>query len=414
MKKIDIFFNRYIKGDRYLWAFITLLAIFSFLPVYSASTNLVSIYGGTNTVFSYLFKHAIFLLVGFCILFFTQFIDYKYFYHLSIFLMPIVFILLVFTVSQGREVYGVNASRWLHIPIINISFQTSNIAGVVLFIYCARFLSQENKKINFLNSFFPLIFPIFFIIGLIFPSNGSTAAIVFISVLILLFIGGYPFTGIIGILLMGIIAASIYIYFVLKWGEKNPKNRVYTWKSRIENFLDHNSEESYQMKQSKTAIFLGNKFGRGPGKSVLKAFLPQSSSDFIYAIIIEEYGSVGGVILLFIYLLILLRIMIIATKVQNYFCTLLVFAVGFPIINQALINMGITVGLFPVTGQTLPLISAGGTSMWVTFFSFGIILSVSKMIKHPDTSDHNSKRKETDVSTPPTTKKKDFYYKNMN
>ncbi|WP_185870711.1 FtsW/RodA/SpoVE family cell cycle protein [Blattabacterium cuenoti] len=397
MKKIDIFFNRYIKGDRYLWAFITLLALFSFLPVYSASTNLVTTYGGTNTVFSYLFKHALFLLIGFCILFFTQFIDYKYFYRLSILSMPIVFILLILTISQGKEVYGVNASRWLHIPIINISFQTSNIAGLVLFIYCARYLAAKKKKkrINILNSFFSLIFPIFFIIGLIFPSNGSTAAIVFISVLILLFIGGYPFTGIIGILLMGIIAASGYIYSVLKWGEKNPKNRVYTWKSRIENFLDHNSKESYQMKQSKTAIVLGNKFGRGPGKSVLKAFLPQSSSDFIYAIIIEEYGSVGGVILLFIYILILLRIMIIATKVQNYFCTLLVLAVGFPIINQALINMGITVGLFPVTGQTLPLISAGGTSMWVTFFSFGIILSVSRRIlidnnkKHTDTSSND-------------------------
>ncbi|WP_185856398.1 FtsW/RodA/SpoVE family cell cycle protein [Blattabacterium cuenoti] len=402
MKKRDIFFNRYIKGDRYLWAFITLLALFSFLPVYSASTNLVTQYGGTNTVFSYLFKHALFLLVGFCILFLTQFIDYKYFYRISILSIPIVFILLFFTLSQRKEVDGVNASRWLHVPIINISFQTSNIAGLALFIYCARYLSQKKKeRISFLNSFFSLVFPIFFIIGLIFPANGSTAAIVFISVLILLFIGGYPFTGIIGILLMGIISASGYIYSMLKWGEKKPMNRVYTWKSRIENFLDHNSEENYQMKQSKTAIFLGNKLGRGPGKSVLKAFLPQSSSDFIYAIIIEEYGSVGGVLLLFTYILILLRIMIIATKVQNYFCTLLVLAVGFPIINQALINMGITVGLFPVTGQTLPLISAGGTSMWVTFFSFGIILSVSRILdkKHPDKK-KDSRRSTKRVTTP--------------
>lgn len=383
-EKINLFLNRYIKGDRYLWAFISLLAIFSFLPVYSASTNLVTTYGGTNTVFSYLLKHALFLLVGFCILFFTQFIDYKYFYRMSIFSLPIVFILLIFTMSQRKELDGVNASRWLHIPIINISFQTSSLAGLVIFIYCARYLAQKKKeRINFINSFFPLLFPIFFIIGLIFPANGSTAAIVFISVLILLFIGGYPLTSVIGVFLMGILFAGIYIYSVIKWG--NPMNRVYTWKSRIEKFLDHESEESYQMKQSKMAIVLGNKFGRGPGKSVLKAFLPQSSSDFIYAIIIEEYGSVGGGILLFIYILILMRIMIIATKVQNYFCSLLVFAVGFPIINQALINMGIAVGLFPVTGQTLPLISAGGTSMWVTFFSFGIILSVSRLIYEKST-----------------------------
>nr|WP_185882115.1 FtsW/RodA/SpoVE family cell cycle protein [Blattabacterium cuenoti] len=386
MKKIDIL--RYLKGDKYLWAFITLLALFSFLPVYSASTNLVTTYGETNTVFGYLFKHALFLLVGFCILFFTQFIDYKYFYRMSILSIPIVSILLVFTIIQGKELDGVNASRWLHIPIINISFQTSSIAGLVLFIYCARYLAQKKKeRMNLIHSFLPLIFPIFLIVGLIFPANGSTAVLVFISVLIILFIGGYPFTGVIGILLMGIIAAGIYIYSVIKWGDKNPMNRVYTWKSRIENFLDHDSEESYQMKQSKTAIVLGNKFGRGPGKSVLKAFLPQSSSDFIYAIIIEEYGSIGGILLLFIYILILLRIMVISTKIQNYFCSLLVLSVGFPIINQALINMGIAVGLFPVTGQTLPLISAGGTSMWVTFFSFGIILSVSRIIYDPPYDD---------------------------
>ncbi|BAR92008.1 FtsW/RodA/SpoVE family cell cycle protein [Blattabacterium cuenoti] len=380
-EKINLFLKKYIKGDRYLWAFISLLAIFSFLPVYSASTNLVTTYGGTNTVFRYLFKHAIFLLVGFFLLFFTQFIDYKYFYKMSVLFMPIIFILLIFTMSQRKELDGVNASRWLHLPILNISFQTSSIAGLVLFIYCARYLSQKKKeRINLKNSFFSLWFPIFLIIGLIFPSDGSTAAIIFISVLILLFIGGIPLTSVIGFLFMGFLFSGIYIYYVIKWGDKKPMNRVYTWKSRIEKFLDHESEESYQMKQSKTAIVLGNKFGRGPGKSVLKAFLPQSSSDFIYAIIIEEYGSVGGVILLFIYILILIRIMIIATKVQNYSCSLLVLSVGFPIINQALINMGIAVGLFPVTGQTLPLISAGGTSIWVTFLSFGIILSVSRMI----------------------------------
>ncbi|WP_185877048.1 FtsW/RodA/SpoVE family cell cycle protein [Blattabacterium cuenoti] len=373
---------KYLKGDKYLWAFISLLAVFSFLPVYSASTNLVSTYGETNTTaFSYLLKHALFLLVGFCILFFTQFIDYKYFYRMSVFSIPIVFILLIFTIIQEKELDGVNASRWLHIPFINISFQTSSIAGLVLFIYCARYLAKKNKEnISIINSFFPLLFPIFFIVGLIFPANGSTAIIVFISVLILLFIGGYPLKGIIMISLMGILFSGIYVFSVIKWGDKNPANRVYTWKSRIEKFFNHGSEESYQMKQSKNAIVLGNKFGRGPGKSVLKAFLPQSSSDFIYSIIIEEYGSFGGMILLFIYLLILLRIMIIATKVKNHFCSLLVLAVGLPIINQALINMGIAVGLFPVTGQTLPLISAGGTSMWVTFFSFGIILSVSRII----------------------------------
>ncbi|WP_185873002.1 FtsW/RodA/SpoVE family cell cycle protein [Blattabacterium cuenoti] len=380
MKTINSFLAKHIKGDKYLWAFISLLSIFSFLPVYSACTNLVYTYGGDTTVFNYLFKHAFFLLIGYLILFISQFINYKYCYRLSVFAIPIILILLVLTLIQGKKLDGVNASRWLSIPIINISFQTSSIAGLVSFIYCARYLSKNNK-INIFHSFVFLLFPIFLIIGLIFPANGSTAIIVFVSVLMILFMGGYPLKGLIIFFIIVILSASIYIYSVIKLVETNSMNRVNTWISRIETFFDPKSNNSYQMKQSKTAIFLGKKFGRGPGKSVLKAFLPQSYSDFIYSIIIEEYGLFGGVILLFIYIMILFRIIVIATKVDNYFCTLLVLSVGFPIINQALVNMGIAVGLFPVTGQTLPLISAGGTSMWVTFFSFGIILSVSRMIE---------------------------------
>ncbi|WP_185883121.1 FtsW/RodA/SpoVE family cell cycle protein [Blattabacterium cuenoti] len=377
--KLDIFIKKYVRGDKYLWSFISLLSIFSFLPVYSASINLVNAYGcSSNIVFYFLFKHTLFILIGYGILFFSQFINYKYIYRTSIYPIPFVSILLILTLIQGKQLHGVNASRWLYIPILNISFQTSNIAGLALFIYCSKFLYQK-KNCGFIYSLFTLWFPIFFVIGLILPANGSTAVLIFFSICILLFIGGYPISRLIGILFMGILFATIYIYSVLKWGENQPVHRVFTWKSRIEKFYNP-SGDNYQIQLAKSAIFLGKKFGRGPGKSVLKAFLPQSSSDFIYAIIIEEYGLIGGVLLLFIYLLILLRIIIIATKIQNYYCTLLVLSLGFPIITQAFINMGIVVGLFPVTGQNLPLISSGGTSMWVTFFSFGIILSVSKLI----------------------------------
>ncbi|WP_185865213.1 FtsW/RodA/SpoVE family cell cycle protein [Blattabacterium cuenoti] len=382
MKKIEYFFSKYLKGDKYLLALISLLTIFSFLPVYSASSNLIfSKKSNINilSIFYFLFKHISFLILGFFILIIIQFINYKYFYKISVFLLPVVFILLIITMNQGVKIHGINAARWLHVPILNISFQTSNIASLVLFVYCSGFLSKKkNQKITFTNSFFPLLLPILSIIGLIFPNNGSTAIIMFISISIILFIGGYPVINTMRFFLLGLISSIIYIFFTIKWDNHHSFQRVFTWKNRIIEYLIH--EENTQIIQSKVAIILGNKLGRGPGKSILKTFLPQSYSDFIYSIIVEEYGIFGGLLLLFIYLLLLFRMMIIATKLKNYFCTLLVFSVGLPIINQALINMGIAVGIFPITGQTLPLISAGGTSILMSFLSFGIILNVSRKI----------------------------------
>lgn len=377
--------NKYIKGDRYLWAFIGILAIFSFLPVYSASTNLL-LNHNNETVFHYLFKHALFLIVGFFILFITQLIDYKYFGGLAILAMPIVFILLLLTLFQGQNIEGANAARWIKIRFINISFQTSTIAIVVLLIYCARYLAKnKSKSISFIDSLLKLITPILINIALILPANGSTAVMLFILILILLFIGGYPFKHLLILISIVIFFTSVFIIVVLNWKNKEPTHRVNTWKNRIEDFFIKNDlEENYQVKIAKTAIILGGKFGRGPGKSVLKAFLPQSSSDFIYAIIVEEYGAIGGIIVIFIYVLILFRILIILTKIEKYFASLLILSVGLPIIIQALINMGVTVHLLPVTGQTLPLISAGGTSVWTSCFSFGVILSVSRIIKKQD------------------------------
>ncbi|XOD68753.1 MAG: FtsW/RodA/SpoVE family cell cycle protein [Flavobacteriales bacterium AspAUS03] len=376
--------DKYIKGDRYLWAFIGLLAVFSFLPVYSASTNLVVVHG-SSTVFHYLFKHTLFLAVGFIVLFFTQFIDYKYFGGLAVLAMPLVFILLVVTLIQGHTAEGANSARWLRVPIINISFQTSTTATMVLLIYCVRYLAKnKDKPIGFMESFWPLLMPVFITIALIFPANGSTAVILFTLVLILLFLGGYPFRYLLFMLMIGVFTAGVFIFIALKWGDQIPSNRVHTWKGRLEQFMDKNIEENYQVKRAKTAIILGGQFGRGPGKSALKTSLPQSSSDFIYAIIVEEYGAVGGIILLFIYVLILLRILIIATKVECYFGSLLVLALGLSIVSQALINMGVAVNLLPVTGQTLPLISAGGTSIWISCFGLGVILSISRTIQKDD------------------------------
>lgn len=375
-------YKNILKGDRYLLAFISLLALFSFLPIYSTSTSLV-LDNRIELVFYYLFKHAFFLIIGFVILFITQFINYKFLGKISVLLMPIMFILLIATLVQGNnnpnEYNNTNSSRWFNIPIINLSFQTSTAAIVITMIYCARYLSKyRNKKINFIKSFLFLISPILINIGLIFPANGSTSLIFFILSIIVLFIGGYPIKYLIIFILIVISLSSFFIISAIKLNNIMPNNRVHTWKNRIINFIKKKNE-SYQIKRSKTAIILGGSFGRGPGKSALKIFLPQSSSDFIYSIIIEEYGLLGGIILLFIYILILFRILIIITKIDECFANLVVVSIGFLIVIQALINTGVTVGLFPITGQTLPLVSSGGTSMWINSFGLGIILNISRI-----------------------------------
>ena len=258
-------------------------------------TNLTVNYG-TKTVFSYFLKHFLAIIIGFVILFFTQFINYKYFGILSVLTMPIVSLLLIITLIQGGHIgEETNTARWLHIPGTNFSFQTSTVAGMILFIYCAYYLSKnKDQPIRFMKSLWSLIFPVLVVIMLIFPANGSTAVLIFGWVIILLFLGGYPLKYLLILFLIGLFFTGIFIFTALHLGEKFLINRVHTWKSRIENFYNLTREESYQIKRSKAAIVLGGKLGRGPGKSILKTFLPQSSSDFIYAIIIEEYGLTGG------------------------------------------------------------------------------------------------------------------------
>jgi len=378
------FLKRYIKGDKYLWAFIVFLAIFSFLPVYSASSNLVYTVG-SGSVISHIGKHAFFLIVGLIIIVALQRVDYKYFGGLALLGLPIVVIMLIATIVQGNTIEGANAARWLKLPGTSITIQTSTFASMVLLVYIARYLTKiRNKEVKFSETVLPLFFPMFVIIGLIFPANGSTAAMLFIMAMTLLFLGGFPIKYLVGILITGVVAGGIFVYVAYNHADMIPNSRVHTWKSRIDNFSSGDGLASYQVQHAKAAINRGGVFNLQPGKSVFKHTLPQSSSDFIYAIIVEEYGMFGGALLLFLFLLVLFRIMIIATKIHTFFGTLLVFAVGLPVIFQALINMGVAVNLFPVTGQPLPMISYGGTSLWVTCMAFGIILSVSRAIKTPE------------------------------
>ena len=377
-----------LKGDKGIWSFVALLGLFSFMPVFSASSNLAYMNHGTGNTLGYLLKHAVHIIFGFFILYNIQKVPYHYFRSISRLALPVVWLLLTYTLFFGVE-QG-SATRWIQVPFVGISFQTSSLASIVLMIFVARYLSKTHTEpLSFKNSLIDLWIPVGFTLMLILPNNFSTAALIFAMVLMLTFVGNYP------IKYMGIVVGSgiaLFTLFIItaKIVEKtNPENtpkifgRVTTWENRVHSFMSDNpnketSDEDYQIEKAKTAIASGGIYGLGPGKSVQKNFLPQSSSDFIFAIIVEEYGLIGGIGVLVIYLLLFLRFVIAAHKANSVFGKLLVVGLGFPIIFQALINIGVAVQLLPVTGQTLPLVSSGGSSIWMTCIALGIIISVTK------------------------------------
>jgi cell division protein FtsW len=356
---------------------LALLSIFSFLPVFSASSNLTYVVG-QGTPWSHLLKHFIVLLFGFGLMYGLHKIPYQYFKGISILALPLIILLLIYTASQGNLIAGANANRWIRIPIVGLSFQTSTLASILLLAYVAHLMSKDNPKLYRLKtSILPLWLPVFLVILLILPANLSTSALLFFMVLILVFLGGYPIRYLLGMLGMGLLMALLFVLIAKAYPDLVP-NRIDTWISRIENF---NSAEdnggNYQIERAKTAIATGGLLGLGAGKSVMKNFLPQSSSDFIYAIIVEEFGLVGGAALILLYLVVLFRIVVIAHKSDTVYGKLLVLGLGLPIIIQAFVNMAVALQVFPVTGQTLPLISSGGTAAWMTCIAFGMILSVS-------------------------------------
>ncbi len=381
-----------IKGDRLIWAIVALLAILSFLPVYSAASNLA--YKGTgSSTFTFFVKHFVHLVLGFAIIYGVHKIPYRYFRGLSLIMIPVVLVLLGLTILQGKTIDGANASRWIQIPFVGMSFQTSTLAAVVLMVYVARYMSKiKDETITFKASVLPLWLPVFLILILILPANFSTAAIMFFMVLMLVFLGGYPLRYLAVIIGSGILVLTLFVLIAKAFPDAMP-NRVDTWMGRIESFSNpEDTEADYQIEKAKIAIATGGIKGVGPGKSMQKNFLPQSSSDFIFAIIIEEYGLIGGFVIMILYLWLLFRIVIVSQKADTIFGKLLVLGVGLPIVFQALINMAVAVELFPVTGQTLPLISSGGTSIWMTCLAIGIILSVSakrEEIKEKEINEEN-------------------------
>lgn len=368
---------KYTKGDRAIWLVVLLLATISTLVVYTSITSLAYRHHDGNT-FYYLFRHTTFLAIGIGIMYGIHKIKYSYFSRIAQLALYVSIPLLLLTLLIGTNLN--NASRWLVIPVINQSFQTSDLAKLALVMYVARMLSVRQDDIkNFRKAFLPIIIPIFLVCGLIFPANFSTAAVLFTSCLILMFIGriSLKYIG----AMIGLGAASLGLVFLLALAAPGLLPRFDTWISRVENFSSQDSQGNYQAEQSKIAVATGGLTGKGPGKSTQRNFLPHPYSDFIYAIVLEEYGLLGGLGVLMLYLILLYRAVRIVVKSPKAFGALLAVGIAFMLVFQAMINMAVAVNLFPVTGQPLPMVSMGGTSIWFTCIAIGIILSVSRGIE---------------------------------
>jgi cell division protein FtsW len=367
--------KRYFKGDAVIWGVIVTLSIISLLAVYSATGTLAWKNQNGNTAY-YVMKHFTFQFVGLIIIFVTHLIPFKYYSRLSqaFFLLSIP--LLALTLVFGRNIN--DASRWLTVPGIGFTFQTSDFAKLALVMYLARLLSMKQGEIKDLKkAFIPLILPVSIVCLLILYANFSTAAILFTTSIVLMYIGRVNFKHLLALGGIGIVLFALFIALAFAF---NQKGRIQTWTNRIENYVSGNADDqdNFQVEQSKMAIANGGIIGRGPGNSVQRNFLPQPFSDFIYAIIIEEYGLLGGMLVLILFLWLMFRGGLIVKKLDRTFPAFLAMGLILLIVFQALINMAVAVSLFPVTGQTLPLVSRGGSSMLFTCFAMGIILNISR------------------------------------
>jgi len=369
----------YLKGDKVIWAIMFLLSLLSLLVVYSAVVTLAHKFKQGNTEW-YLFKHFILIVIGFSLAYLFHRIKYTLFSKIAQIGFILSIPLLIYTLLKG--VSAGEASRWIEIPGLGLTFQSSDIAKLMLLIYCARIIALKGKElVDFKSVIKYLLLPIGLVCILILPANFSTAAILFFNCLLLMFVGGINLKIILKIVSICILVAGLFFTWVWLSPETIPGGRGLTWKSRIDNFSKGDSKSNYQSEQAKIAIATGGVIGKGPGNSTQRAFLPQASSDFIYAIIIEEYGLVIGFLLLFLYMILLYRGIKIMRDNEKPFGGLVAIGLSLSLVFQALVNMAVAVNLFPVTGQPLPLISMGGTSILFTMIALGIILSVSRSIE---------------------------------
>lgn len=394
-------FNKIFQGDRVIWVIVLLLSLTSLLAVYSATGTIAnSKYGGNNTYV--LLRHALTLLIGLAAVFVTHRLKYTYYSRVFQIALVLSIPLLVYTLFLGANL---NDARRVVYILGNISFQSSDFAKIALIGYIARELTIRQDQIkSFKGAFLPLMLPILFVVGLIFPENFSTAGILFASCMVLLFVGRINIKYLLIFFAAAIVIVSIYIIIVVNFAED--KGRTGAWANRVESFFSSDDKEKssedmarledggdYQSLQAKIAIAGGGFFGKAPGRSTQRNYLPHPYSDFIFAIIVEEYGLLGGIFVVMLYLILLYRAVRIMVTIPQSFGGFVAFGLAFLLVTQAMVNMGVAVGVFPVTGQPLPLVSMGGSSMSFTGCAFGIILSVSKEINR-----NNERKNELETS----------------
>lgn len=389
------------RGDRVIWSIVAFLVIFSLLAVYSSTGTLAYAQFQGNTSY-FLFKQVSFIIIGVGIIYFTHLADYRLFSKVALWLYIVSIPLLIYTLFFGANLN--EASRWIKLPVINLTFQTSDFARLALFMYLARQLSRKQKMIrDFRKGFLPLVVPIGLTCLLIAPANLSTALLTGATGLLLLFLGRVSMKHL--LVTIGIAALPVIMLIIMAAVTYNPPvtdgsvqaadsevskgiqstGRVGTWMKRIQDFRYAEGDEvPYQLQQAKIAIAKGSWLGLGPGNSEQRNYLPHPYSDFIFSIIIEEYGVFGGIVVMMLYLIFLYRCILLLRKAPKAFGAFLALALSITLVIQATINMAVNVGLFPITGVTLPLISMGGTSFLFTCFAIGIILSVSRNIQQAE------------------------------
>lgn len=381
------------QGDKVIWVVVALLTLISLLAVYSASESVANrSYNGNNAFV--LMRHALMLLLGLVTMFFASRLNYRRYSRLLLLLFWIAIPLLIYTLFFGKNLN--HAQRV--IGIAGVTFQTSDLAKIALIGFLARVLTLRREQLDdFKELGFRVMLPILVVVGLIFPENFSTAAMLFATCIVMMFLSKVKMKYIFGFIGIIVVAGGIFMLVSFAFAKDN---RSATWVNRIERFLGNSEEEAddtanFQVMQSKIAIAGGGLGGKSPGKSTQRNVLPHPYSDFIYAIILEEYGLLGGILVLAMYLILLYRATLIMLRAPQSFAALLAMGLAFSLVMQAMVNMGVAVGLFPVTGQPLPLVSMGGTSLLFTGLSIGIIISVTKEInknknnedREPDTEE---------------------------
>ena len=381
------------RGDRVIWAIVVILTLMSLLVVYSSTGSLA--YKYSRSTESFLFKQFAFIILGVLFIYWAHRVNYTVYSRIAIILFLVSIPLLLYTLLFGVQLNS--GSRWIKLPVINMTFQTSDLAKLALFMYMSRQLSRKQAVIkDFKKGFLPIIIPVGIICLLIAPANLSTSILIGGTSILLMFIGRVNAKHILATIGIAMIPVAMLVTIAVSYydrAEHKPKElpvilsagRVPTWIGRIQTFIfsskEDQNEKLYQINQAKIAIAKGGWLGRGPGNSEQRNFLPHSYSDFIYAIILEEYGLAGGFFMVFIYLLFLYRCIRLYRKCPFAFGAFLALALSFMLVIQAIANMAVNVNVFPNTGVTLPLVSMGGSSFLFTCFSIGIILSVARNVE---------------------------------